>query len=532
VSGRLFSPAAGATAALLAAAALTVDPGDARAAVDRYAVVIGNDAGAADEPRLRFAEIDAVKVHDALKELGGFPLENLVLLRGESAAAARGAIITVNDRVRDSIAAGRQVLLAVYYSGHADADALHLGSGRFPLRELEQLVRGSAATVRVLIVDACRSGALTQAKGGTRAPPFPIEIQPRLAGEGAVFLTSTAVNEEAQESDAVGGSFFTHYLVSGLLGAADSNDDGQVSIEEAYRFSYENTLRASSRSLLGTQHPTFHYDLRGQGSLGLTFPFRDRERAQLRFPDGLGFLVLRGGGEGPVVAEVGVSDRVRRLSLKPGRYFLRGRGRDYLLEGTLTLAAGDSHVVEERDLERVQYARLVRKGGADRPAVSVLAGYQAATSIWASGSSCQGGFGGTDLTLSRLTVEATLGACRSRDQRQFVNATADTFDLRIGLWMEWDVLRATTVGIGATSGVALLHQHFATPGQAPSRWSTGAQFGAAARVTLALGRRYFLIGQLAAESLLIRRDQDDTGGSALSARGGGRGSLGAGVHLW
>jgi hypothetical protein len=518
-------------AALLAAAAVTVGPSEARA-VDRYAVLIGNDAGAADEPRLRFAEIDAVKVHDALKELGGFPLENLVLLRGESAAAARGALIAVNDRVRDSIAAGRQVLLAVYYSGHADADALHLGQGRFPLRELEQLVRGSAATVRLLIVDACRSGALTQAKGGTRAPPFPIEIQPRLAGEGAVFLSSTAVNEEAQESDAVGGSFFTHYLVSGLLGAADNNDDGQVSIEEAYRFSYENTLRASSRSLLGTQHPTFRYDLRGQGSLALTFPFRDTERAQLRFPTGLGFLILRGGGEGSVVAEVGLADHIRRLSLKPGRYFLRGRGRDYLLEGTVTLAAGDAHLVEERALERVQYARLVRKGGSDHAAVSLLAGYQAATPLWTGGSLCHGGFGGTGLTLSRLTLEAALGACRSRDHRQFLDATADVFDLRIGLWMEWDLLRAATVGIGVTSGMALLHQQFATPGDAPSRWSAGAEFGAAARLTLSLTRRSFLVGQLAAESLLARRDADDGGGSALRASGGGRALLGAGVHLW
>ena len=410
----------------------------ARAAVDCYAVLVGNDAGAADEPRLRFAETDAVKLHDALRELGDFPPENLVLLRGERPASARGALIAVNDRVRDSVAAGRQVVLLVYYSGHADADALHLGDGRLPLRELEQLVRGSAATVRLLVVDACRSGALTQAKGGSRAPPFPVAIEPRLAGEGAVFLTSTAVNEEAQESDAIGGSFFTHYLVSALLGAGDQNDDGQVSIEEAYRFAYENTLRASSRSAIGIQHPTFHYDLRGQGSLGLTFPFRDAERAQLRFPAGLAFLVLRGDGDGPVVAEVGPADRQRRLSLKPGRYFVRGRGRDYLLEGTLSLAAGGNQLVEERQLARVQYARLVRKGGADRPALSVLGGYQAATSLWSDGGLCQGGFAGPALALSRLTVDLAIGACRSRDPRQFLEATADVFDARAGLWMEWD----------------------------------------------------------------------------------------------
>ena len=68
-------------------------------------------------------------------------------------------------------------MLFVYYSGHADKNALHLGETRLPLVELEQLVRGSAAHFRVLLLDACGSGALTRTKGGTAAPPFP--VQPR-----------------------------------------------------------------------------------------------------------------------------------------------------------------------------------------------------------------------------------------------------------------------------------------------------------------------------------------------------------------
>ena len=514
----------------LLGAAVLLACAPARAA-DRYAVLVGNNAGAADEPRLRYAETDAVKLHDALREIGGFPPENLVLLRGDRVATVRGALIAVNDRIRGAVAGGRQVMLLVYYSGHADAEALHLGDGTFPLRELEQLVRGSAATVRLLIVDACRSGALTQAKGGTRAPPFPVQIEPRLAGEGAVFLTSTAVNEEAQESDAIHGSFFTHYLVSGLLGAGDHNDDGQVSIEEAYRFAYENTLRASSRSAIGIQHPTFHYDLRGQGSLGLTFPFRDAERAQLRFPAGLTFLILRANGDGPVVAEVSAGDRVRRLSLKPGRYFVRGRARDYLLEGTLTIAAGASHLVEAHQLERVQYARLVRKGGSDQPAISAFGGYQAATPFWSGGTPCHGGFAGSAVALSRLTFDLALGACRSVDPRQFLRATADLLDAWAGLWMEWDV-GAATLGVGATGGLAVVHQQFATPGQAPARWSGGARFGAAGRITVALGRRSFVLAMLSAETLVLRRDREHGPGSALAASAGGRALLGVGAHLW
>ena len=524
-------PALAAAVMFALVAAATAPP--AHAAVDRYAVIVGANLGARDEPRLRFAESDAVKLRDALREVGGFAPENLVLLQGEDVAAVRSAVIATNDRVRDSVAAGHQVLLVVYYSGHADAEALHLGQSRLPLRELEQLVRGSAANVRLLIVDGCRSGALTQAKGGTRAPPFPVRIEQRLAGEGAIFLTSSAVNEEAQESDAIGGSFFTHYLVSGLLGAADQNEDGQVSVEEAYRFAYDRTLRASSRSLIGTQHPTYHYDIRGQGSLALTFPFRSSQRAQLRFPPGLGFLILRDGPEGAVVAEIGVADHLRRLSLKPGRYFVRGRGRDHLLEGTVTAAPGQAIVVREEDLDRVAYARLVRRGGpgVDRPAWALEGGYQAGSSLWSGGSLCQGGFAGPTLAFSRFTLGARLGVCRSRDRREQLEAQVDVFDLEARLALEWD-LRAATVGVGLGAGAALLHQQFQTTGRAPDRWSAGGELSLAARALVPLGRRPFLLFELGAQTWLVRRQQGEAGPDGLGALTTLRGLLGAGAHLW
>ncbi|HEY0712303.1 MAG TPA: caspase family protein [Polyangia bacterium] len=500
------------------------------AAVDRYAVILGNDLGARDEPRLRFAESDAAKLYEALREIGGFPPENLVLLQGGRPETARNALIATNARVRDSVSAGRQAVLVVYYSGHADADALHLGDGRFGLREIEALVQGSAANFRLLVLDACRSGALTQAKGGTRAPPFPIQIEQWLAGEGAVVLTSSAVNEDAQESDAVGGSFFTHYFVSGLLGAADHNDDGQVSIEEVYRFAYDSTLRASSRSLIGTQHPTFRYDLRGQGTLPLTFPFRSEGRAEIRFPEGLGFLVLRDNGDGPVVAEIGVADRVRRLSLRPGRYFVRGRGRDHLREGIVALNAGERALVDEQRLERVAYARLVRKGGAEHASIGLEGGLALASPFWTGGGLCRGGFLAGAFALPRLTLGLRGGACRSDDRRDYLVATADLVSAEARLLIEWD-LRHVVLSAGIGAGASLVQQSFATRGQAPDRLTAGATVAALGRARVALGRRPYLTVEVAGETLVLQEDRHPNTGTRLGARAGARVSLGFGLHL-
>ncbi|WP_437951550.1 caspase family protein [Sorangium sp. So ce296] len=208
---------AGLAAAACGLAAAWAAPAEAR--IERFAVLIGNNAGEKGEVELRYAEDDAAKMVDVLKDLGGFPPANLVLLRSERADTVRRTLIAMNDRVRAAVSSpDTDVLYLVYYSGHADANALHLGPTPLSLTEFEQLVRGSAASARLLIVDSCRSGALTRVKGGTSAPPFVIKLDQRLAGQGMVTLTSSSGNEDAQESDELKGSFFTHALVSGCSG--------------------------------------------------------------------------------------------------------------------------------------------------------------------------------------------------------------------------------------------------------------------------------------------------------------------------
>src|SRR2546428_352434 len=306
----------------------TVAPGDA----ERFAVVVGNDQGQPPDLPLKYAETDAARVASMLQEVGGVRPENLVLLRGQDAGTVRSTLIAVNDRVR---AAGDQGMLIVYYSGHGDAGALHLGSSSLELRELEQLVRGSAASFRLLVLDACRSGALTRVKGGSPIQPFIIQLGQAVPGERPVIFNSSSASEDSQESDEIKGSFFTHAVVAGLLGAADANGDGRVTLEETYRYAYEATLRASSRTVAGLQHPTFEYEVRGMGDVVLaTLPASAATRTWVQLPAGRTWLLFHGSEEGPVVAEVGARDQSRRLNLRSARYFVRGRGPDVMLEGT------------------------------------------------------------------------------------------------------------------------------------------------------------------------------------------------------
>ncbi len=500
--------------------------GDASAQVERFAVLAGNNRGDVDEVDLDFAESDADKVSEVLIDLGGFRPENVVLLRGHRADSFRRALIAMNQRIRARAGEGRQITLVVYYSGHADEGALHLGTSQFPLAELEQLVSGSAADFRLLIVDACRSGVLTKIKGGRSAPAFAIDIDDRLSGEGAVFLTSTSANEDAQESSQLRGSFFTHYLVSGLLGAADSNDDGKVVLAEAYRYAYEHTVRASSRTMVGVQHPRFRYRLSGQGDIVLTRPRSDAaQRTRLSFPTGRGYLLFRGSESGPVVAEVGRTDRRRTLSVKPGRYFVRARGERHLLEGTIDIPAGTAATtIDDGALERIAYARLVRKGdGGIRTAHAIESGMWVRTTIHEQASPCVGLQAGYRIDYSYFALVGRTGVCRSSFRNRYIKAVSEEVDLDLRLLHVRD-LAPMALQIGVSAGTSLLMQNFDTTGIAPRRTTLAAHVGAGAGASLSLWRSLAMAVDISAQTYFFSAENEDRR-SSIASRFSLRGDL-------
>src|SRR4029077_10409603 len=135
------------------------------------------------------------------------------------------------------------------------------------MAELKALLVGSPAASRLLIVDACRSGSLIQLKGATPAPSFVVPAFTEPVPEGFAVLTSSAAFEDSQESAALGSSYFTYYVNSGLIGAADQDRDGAVTLSELYAFASSETRAATASSVAGTQNPTFQFALGGRHDL-------------------------------------------------------------------------------------------------------------------------------------------------------------------------------------------------------------------------------------------------------------------------
>jgi hypothetical protein len=358
------------------------------------------------------------------------------------------------------------------------------------------------------VLDACRSGALTRTKGGRVMAPFPLPEE-RLLGDGVAFLTASSANEDAQESDELRGSFFTHALVSGLLGAADHDADGSIVLDEAYRYAYQATLRATSRTLSGAQHPSFRYDFRGQGEVVLTRPEAyAKQRANVILPTGMNVLLLRGSAEGPVVAELGERAVVRNLSLRPGRYFMRARAPDLLYEGEFDAAAGQVTRADLSRMARIEYARLVRKGQADvRLAQAIEVGASLRSVLPNADTACMGGFLGYGLDTRSFGARLRLHMCTSGFVNQTLRATSNAYALDARVYRAWDV-SVLSIELGLGAGASLFTQHFDAPGSAKARNTLAPLLVLAAGASLDLSRGVYAGLELAGEThfLVLQRD--------------------------
>ncbi len=354
------------SACLLAAALLAaVAPASAQAASRRFALFIANNDGGAGTHPLRYAKEDAEKVRNVLTRLGDLAEQDALLLYEQSADQVRGALARLEPRLRQAAESGQRPILFVFYSGHAKDGALRLGSSSLPLEELKTRMAATSAEVRIGLFDSCRSGA-TRTKGARKAPAFEVDSGLLQGVRGLVILASSAADEDSQESDELSGSFFSHHFASGLMGGADSSGDGKVSLAEAYAYAYSRTVADTAETAAGAQHPTFAYDLAGNGDVILT-DFAARTEGVLLAadaPEGSWFVV---DSRGAVAAEVSKSPGIeRRIALGPGRYRIKRRLPDRLRVGELSVPAGQTVVLNDQMLRDAPFSDDPVKGAVTR----------------------------------------------------------------------------------------------------------------------------------------------------------------------
>ena len=136
------------------------------ARINRYVVAVSANNGGKGRPMLRYAESDARSFAKVLKEMGGVLPQNVILVKEPSVNALQKELSKLDAKIlQDKSASGRDEVL-VYYSGHADEKGLRLGEETYAWKDLRNRIDALSADVKIAVIDACGSGAITRVKGG------------------------------------------------------------------------------------------------------------------------------------------------------------------------------------------------------------------------------------------------------------------------------------------------------------------------------------------------------------------------------
>jgi hypothetical protein len=163
-------------------------------------------------------------------------------------------------------------MLFFYFSGHGmvkddesyllpgDARHINLADTAIPLRRVRELVEGSAAHAKVIVLDACHSGAQIGKEPVQMTEGFIRRVFEQ--ARGIAVLASCERGQVSWEFPQERCSVFTYYLLEGLRGKADLDDKGFVTVGDISRYvsdQVQNWAATHARE----QTPTLQYTVAG-----------------------------------------------------------------------------------------------------------------------------------------------------------------------------------------------------------------------------------------------------------------------------
>ncbi len=238
-----------------------------------WAVVVGVSQYANPGiPALKFADRDAEAFANFLRrpEGGGYDSDHLRLLLNKDATLPnlRDALINFLNQAIDID------LVMIYFAGHGapeparptllylltyDSDPNMLGTTAFPMWQIQDVLARYISAKRIVVFsDACHSGGIsvnyaTRGLGMTEQNLINQYLTDlSKTKEGTVVFTASAAGEVSQEFPELGHGAFTYYLLEGMQGKADYNNDYTVTINELMQYVEEQVKRKTR----GAQNPT------------------------------------------------------------------------------------------------------------------------------------------------------------------------------------------------------------------------------------------------------------------------------------
>jgi hypothetical protein len=240
------------------------------------AVIIGNQ-DYRQAPKTEFALHDAEMVKKYSQAVLGFKPENTLFLANASKAEL-DAVFGTSEEARSQLSDWhhQNTPILIYYSGHGsataagksyilpiDANPNYIASSAYSLDTLYHNLARLKYSELTVIVDACFSG---QTPSGPLLPdrkPLVLETKtlspPKLSH--ALLMHASQANQMSVWWKEQKHSLFTYYLLKGIQGAANSNQDNLLSTTELQSYLATQVPNQARRLLGADQTPVFWGDL-------------------------------------------------------------------------------------------------------------------------------------------------------------------------------------------------------------------------------------------------------------------------------
>ena len=327
--------------------------------IRRLLFVIGANNGGPGRDRLRYAVSDARAMIQVLENLGGVSADDSRLLVDPDRQTCLWEIGRLRERITRLREQHQRLEVFIYYSGHSDEDNILLGREKISYRELRGELESLTADVRIAILDSCASGAFIRAKGGQKRSPFLFDSAYDM--KGFAVMTSSSADEASQESERIGGSFFTHYLISGLRGAADTSQDGRITLNEAYQYAFSETLRQTAKTVNGPQHANYNIQMSGTGDVVITDVHKSESVLRLS-RELAGKIFIHNQANALVMEFQKPVNTELELALDKGKYRLIIVTADEIEEATVELAANGTRELGEAQFRRSEIIDAIARG--------------------------------------------------------------------------------------------------------------------------------------------------------------------------
>jgi hypothetical protein len=215
---------------------------------NRYAVVIGIERYRRDLPNVNFASHDAKVVREYLTKRLGFSEQNVVSLINDHAAKSDMEKY-LEYWLPEHVDNDSTVL--IYFSGHGapnlktnegyilpyDGDPTYLDGTGYSLKRLYETLEKSPAKEVVVMLDSCFSGTGGRSVISKGLRPVVISVEnPLLAGGKTVVLTASSGVQSSSTYNSKSHGLLTYFLLKGLQGSADQNNDGKIDLSEVYAY--------------------------------------------------------------------------------------------------------------------------------------------------------------------------------------------------------------------------------------------------------------------------------------------------------